>query len=75
MKGLLVLVDDPGLELEECLHIAARVYRKKHKIQPNLVQVNTCLLDGPELFGDIRAVPDKATLPFHFLVGVSEHEK
>ena len=78
--GLLWFDNDPGREVARKIEDAARRYKEKFGVAPNICYVNQAALDASELNlaqqGDqadvLRVVPVPNILLHHFWVGVEE---
>jgi len=79
-SALLWYDDNPGRDLTDKVSQAARRYRKKHGVQPDLCYVHPSALSsnndaGHVIVSDVRIKSLSTVLVHHFWVGVAKERK
>ncbi len=69
MIGLLWLDIDPKKSFNDKVLDAAERYKSKFGVMPNVCYVHPTMVDSFNV-KEIRILPDKYTLKYHFLVGI-----
>ena len=81
--GLLWFDNDPNREMARKIEDAARRYKERFGVAPNICYVNQAALDGGELRlalqgnqpASLRVVPVSNVLLHHFWVGIEEQRE
>ena len=71
--GMMWFDDDPKTTLVDKIERAAKYYRQKYGLNPNVCFVNPSLLPEPAPKVNIAIVPYQPILKWNFWIGIREH--